>query len=85
MTGPVQGEAGKRLSHIPAIDFTVKEWILVEATVVQVEEGWVGRHTDLQENPPRKMESDECWRNIRETRTHGCGGFANVPGEADPY
>lgn len=57
MTGPVQGEAGKPLSHIPAIDFTVKEWMLVEATVVQIKEGWVERHTDLWENPPRKTES----------------------------
>lgn len=31
------------MSHIPAIDFTVKEWMLAEATVVQAEEGWVGR------------------------------------------
>lgn len=38
----MQGEAGP-LSHIPAIDFTVKEWMLAEATVVQAEEGWVGR------------------------------------------
>lgn len=73
------------MSHIPAIDFTVKEWMLAEAAVVQAEEGWVGRHTDLWGNPPRKMESDECWRNIRETRAHSCGGFAKVSGQTDPY
>lgn len=85
MTGPVQGEAGKPLSHFPAVDFTVKEWMLVEATVVQIKEGWVERHTDLWENPPRKMESNECWRNIRETRTHSCRGSAKVSEQADRY
>lgn len=46
------------MSHFPAIDFTVKEWMLVEATVVQIKEGWVERRTDLWENPPRKRESN---------------------------
>ena len=31
------------MSHVPAVDFTVKEWMLVEATVVQIKEGWVER------------------------------------------
>lgn len=72
------------MTHILAIDFTVKEWMLVEATAAQIKEGWVERHTDLWENPPRKMESDECWRNIRERRTQSCGGFALSPAKLTP-